>query len=133
MNLTIQQIITKAYSFYPKGISFELDNELYKDTIENQRLHKVLAESGILNSFLSKFISELNKANIIYQEIGPGISLQRCFQLAFISDSAEPTYLVLCISKIAPFYCFYSFPSLVFDSNKTAYFFTENFKRSDLN
>lgn len=133
MNWNKQKIIEKAYSFYPKGISFELDNELYRNTNEYQLLSKALEESCILNSLLSKFIRQLSKANIIFQEIGPGISLQRSFQLAFITDNEEPTYLVLCISKITPFYCFYSLSSLAFNLDKTSYTFTKKFKTSDLN
>jgi len=128
-----QQIISRAYSFYPKGISFELEKELYYNSIENQRLRKAINESSDLNSLFSSFISQLAKIKIPFYEIGPGVNLQRCFQLAFISDSSEPTYLVLCISKITSLYCFYSIQSLEFISGRTSYVFTEKYKIADLN
>jgi hypothetical protein len=129
----LKKIISKAYSFYPKGISFELDKENYHKTIENRCLRKAIEESSILNPLLNSFISHLSKKKISFHEIGPGIIQQRCFQIAFISDTEDPTFLVLCISKITPLYCFYSLPSLSFNLDKTSYVFTENYKQSDYN
>lgn len=126
-----KNIIDIAYSFFPKGIGYDLPS--YRDTIESQHLISILKENEINNTIWFSFLSYLSNQEFVAIEVGKGSVNDRCFQIGLVNKfNKESKQIVLCISKIVPFYCFYTYNSLTFDSFHVNYKLTENFSKIEI-
>lgn len=102
-----KEILEKAYSFFPKGIRFE-DEQLYKNSKEFKNLLQKIKEGKKLISSWNNLVDYLKKKKLEIEFIGFEEKYQRDFRAAIVLYDIERYYIVVNVSKIIPFYCFYT-------------------------
>lgn len=130
MNDNKDYFLGLAYSLYPHGISDE-DAEIYRQTIEFSKMMQLLHEHKYLDSKWYSFLEALQKR---FQCIDIGIpdQLIRGYRIAIVLAHPKQHYIVVNISKLVPYYCFYTKSEL--DNvtfNQPGYFIFSNFIKSD--
>lgn len=102
-----QELIQVAYSMYPKHIHYN-EHERYKQSSQHQNLLKKINEVTRINSSWNAMLNALGKTNIQLEEVGPGKEMSKSYQIGIPVLTDPRRMLVLTISKLVPYYCFYS-------------------------
>ena len=95
-----------AYRYYPKGISDE-DITLYQKTPEFQQLTESLRERKYLDDKWQKLLNGLQE-RFECLDIGVPDRIIRGYRIAIVLSSPKPHYIVVNISKLIPYYCYYT-------------------------
>lgn len=105
MTETPASFINTAYTYFPKGVSDEDEN--YASTPEHRHLIKTLNQNQHLDKNWKALLKELKK-DCVCQFIGVPDRIERGFRIAIIVAKPERHYVVINISKLTPYYCFYT-------------------------
>lgn len=97
--------IKTAYDYFPKGISDE--DPIYLNTPEHRHLLKILKEREPLDKKWRMLLREL-KADFHCEFIGVSDRIPRGYRIAIVSEKSGRHYVVVNVSKLIPFYCFYT-------------------------
>jgi hypothetical protein len=96
-----------AYSFYPAGISYNADEEAYFQTPEYQRLAESLRQRAYLDRKWKALLNVL-QTRFECQNIGVPDSVNRCLQIAIVLRQPKRHAIIVNVSKLIPYYCFYT-------------------------
>jgi hypothetical protein len=131
-NILDADLINIAYSFFPKGISYELEFEKYIKTTEFKRLEEFSEKGNHNNKQWKEFLKKVEDTLVEIRDVGHSYSKKRCFQTALIiNKESTSSQLVLCISKLVPLFCFYSKTTLEYDNHNINYLFNEDFTTNE--
>jgi hypothetical protein len=98
-----------AYSFFPRGISDEDDNDVL--TPEHQNLTNSLKERSYLDEKWNALLNSL-QSKYVCEDIGAPDRIIRGFRIAIVNHKPNRHYIVINVSKLIPYYCFYTTPGL---------------------
>lgn len=99
-------LLELAYTYYPKGISEE-NADVYHSTPEFQKLTQSLQERKHLDIQWKKLLSVLH-FRFDCLDIGFQDPLLRGYRIAIVLTFPRRHYIVVNVSKLIPYYCFYT-------------------------
>lgn len=102
-----EELIRIAYDLYPKGIHYN-EHVRYKQSSQHKRLLNKLNDATRITSSWNAMLNSLGEANIQLEEVGPGKETFKSYQIGVPMLTEPRRMLVLTISKLVPYYCFYS-------------------------
>lgn len=111
-----EELIQIAYGMYPKYIHYD-EHERYNQSSQHKNLLKKLKDVTCINSSWSTMLNALADANIKLEEVGPGKETFKSYQIGIPILTEPRRMLVLTISKLVPYYCFYSSENVRRDAN----------------
>jgi hypothetical protein len=99
------EFLKLAYSFYPKGLSDQ--DELYGMTPQFRNLYQTLQRNEYLDEKWQQLLHVLQQRFECW-EVGIPDPIMRGYRIAIVLKTPKPHYIVVNVSKLLPYYCFYT-------------------------
>lgn len=99
------EFLQLAYTFYPKGISDQ--DELYGMTPQFRNLYQTLQKHDYLDEKWQQFLNVLEQ-RFKCRDIGFTDPIKRDYRIAIVLKTPKPHNIVVNVSKLIPYYCFYT-------------------------
>ncbi|MGB8193232.1 MAG: hypothetical protein WCF67_14985 [Chitinophagaceae bacterium] len=99
------EFLQLAYSFYPKGISDQ--DEIYGMTPQFRKLYETLQKNDYLDEKWQQLLNILQQ-RFECREIGIPNPIRRGYWIAIVLKIPKPHSIVVNVSKLIPYYCFYT-------------------------
>lgn len=117
-----QYFLDLAYSFYPKGIS-DLD-EIYGLTPQYRKMYETLRKNDTLDKKWEQLIDTLQQ-RYKCTELGYIDPIMRGYRIGIVLQTPKPHTIVVNISKLIPYYCFYT------GTDRLGFYAFDNFSKED--
>jgi hypothetical protein len=99
------EFLQLAYNFYPKGISDQ--DELYGMTPQFRNLYQTLQKHDYLDEKWQQLLNILQQ-RFKCRDIGIADPIKRGYRIAIVLETPKPHNIVVNVSKLIPYYCFYT-------------------------
>lgn len=100
-----EDFLQLAYSFYPKGLSDQ--NELYGMTPQFRKLYQTLQQHEYLDEKWQQLVNILQQ-RFKCRDIGIADPIKRGYRIAIVLEAPKSHNIVVNVSKLIPYYCFYT-------------------------
>jgi hypothetical protein len=100
-----EEFLQLAYTFYPKGISYQ--DELYGMTPQFLNLYETLRKHDYLDEKWHQLLNVLQQRFECW-DIGFTDPIKRDYRTAIVLKTPKPHGIVVNVSKLIPYYCFYT-------------------------